>query len=67
MARIGNLGWDDTTATIVARAKEVLTRAGISENSYTGLSAVRLEGSTAELVFPSQSALDAARLSVKAL
>jgi DNA-binding FrmR family transcriptional regulator len=54
IVRLGNLGWNDTSDTILARAKEVLDPAGAQPAEYTGLvSTSRTQGSTAELIFAS--------------
>ena len=64
VARMGNLGWDTSKDVIVARAKEVLSNAGVKEDEYVGLHAVRQEGSLAELLFTSPMALQKAKFSV---
>ena len=48
VARIGNLGWDDSREVILTRAREALEKAGINPSDYVGLCATRDKGSLAE-------------------
>ena len=67
IARIGNLGWDTEADLIIARAKDVLQKAGVDDGQFRGLSAPRRKGSMAELVFMSAASLQAARVLVQSL
>jgi len=67
VARIGNLGWDSDQATIMKRAKEVLSKAGIAPADYTGLSPTRREGSLAELCFSNPMLLTQAKFAIRDL
>jgi len=67
VATIGNLGWDDNEQTILARAKEVLSKAGVAESDYTGLCATRRKGSTADLCFTSAPLLQQAKMTLRSI
>ena len=68
VARMGNLGWNDSKATVVKRAKEVLEKAGIKESDYVGLCAsFREKGSNAELCFNTPQLLQKAKFSIREL
>lgn len=68
IARIGNLGWNDTAETILKRANEVLRDAGAQPNEYTNLVPTsRTSGSAAELLFQSATRLQEMKLAIKSL
>lgn len=67
LARMGNLAWDAAATEILARAKSVLSEAGIEESQYSGLCAPRRTGSGAELCFNSSEVLQKAKLLVNSL
>ena len=66
-AIIGNLGWDDDETTVEARAKELLTAAGVMDTDYVNLDATRTKGSMAELWFHDPEVLCKTRLTIKSL
>jgi hypothetical protein len=70
VARVGNLGWDDSMQTLLQRAADVLREAKVDPASYSAVCAVTSKtgvGSMAEISFRSPSALQTAQLQVKAL
>jgi hypothetical protein len=70
VARIGNLGWDTDEKILMERALELLGKANITQDMYTGLSASigrSGTGSAAELCFYQSQKLQTARMAIKAL
>ena len=69
-AILGNLGWDDKGADLLAEARRILALAGVDVATYDGLSAManrQDEGSAAALVFRSPGELQKAKLLVRAV
>jgi len=66
-ARIGNLGWDEQSPTLIKRAKELLEKIGVQADEYSCLSAVRNPGSLVGLTFKSADRLQEAKRAVRAL
>ena len=69
IARIGNLGWDQTSETLTERARRVLVEAAVPADHFSGLCPIvnrAGKGSLVELVFSSAVFLQHARLSVRA-
>ena len=64
--RIGNLGWDSESATILKNAKAALQKIGIGEDEYSCLSAVRDKGSIASLTFKNPQRLQEAKRLMRA-
>ena len=69
-AILGNLGWDDKGADLLAEARRILALAGVDVATYDCLSAManrQDEGSSAALVFRSPQELQKAKLQVRAV
>ena len=68
IARIGNLGWDDTGGVVVTRAKEVLQEAGVQDSVWKSMAAVNpKKGSPVDLFCATPNYLKTSRLAVKSL
>ena len=62
-----HIGYDTESSTIVERAREVLTRANIPQDSIRAIAATRMKGSMAELFFHTRDDLSVALVAVKSL
>ena len=65
-ARIGNLGWDSDSATVLKNAKAALEKIGIASEEYSCLSAIREKGSIASLTFKDPNRLQEAKRLMRA-
>ena len=61
---MGNLGWDDSIATVETRAKETLEAEGITDDLYSNLRGMREKGSAVKINFHTSSSLTRAKLAV---
>ena len=67
VARMANLGWDTPKDSLESRAREILTNAGVSDEQFKQVIALRDPGSAVEIEFHTAIELRRARLLVEAL